>query len=100
MTHDNVKVEVLNIGGHDPKFGAWSVDVRCWLMVDGEKKHEKMISKNIPKGQGKMDEDNDGVPDMIHGFKDTYIDMIEKEKSSVSTEEKKANECQGCQYDL
>lgn len=99
ISGEDVKVEVDSIRGKEPKYGAWSIDVKCWVETDDGREHERVIRKNIPKERNPLEEDDNGVPKFIYGFKDTYMDRVEEEHAPTSTGVDRADECEGCQYD-
>lgn len=107
LDDEDIHVKIENIAGHDPKYGAWSIDAKAWMLRDGERCHEKTVKLNVLKEDGELERDDDGVPHVVHRIKESYRDNL-KECSDVDVvssqqldeEHRCAEEMQGEEFSL
>jgi len=107
LEDEDVKVEITNIAGQDPRYDAWSIDAQVCVMRDGERCHEKRIALNVLKDDGEFERDDDDVPHVVKRIKQSYADVVKEDpnftKHSVQTLDKEHKECEhleGKEFDL
>lgn len=106
--NEDIKVDIVKVTGQAERYDAWSVTAEAWVDRGSGREFEKTVCLNVLKDNGNMDEDDDGVPEVVHRIKDTYEDMLlemdsyTKVSSQVREEEASTAEemCKGDAYDL
>jgi len=104
LDDEECRFKILRISGRDPKYGAWSVDGKAWIMVDGEKKYERDIAVNVSKDDGNIEGDR---PDILHRMKEKYASMMKEDDEyqrfsaqSLETEKDRVDELEGKEFSL
>lgn len=76
---EDIKVEIVQIDGDDPRYDAWSITGKAWCDREGEKHCERRITLNILKDDGDLIEDGEGRMPVLDRLKDTYLDIIKED---------------------
>jgi len=107
LEDENINVEIKRVIGDDPKYDAWGIDALAWIERDGEKKFEKNLSLNVWKDDAEFEEDNDGIPHVVHRLRESYIDVVKEDPEfksfsvqSLENEKEKAKDLEGEEFEI